>query len=116
MKAVVLVGGFGTRLRPLTETVKKLLLTLVELPLVLPPAVAGVALLAAFGRYQLLGGTLHALGITVGFTQTAVVLAVGLVFLSVPTILPRLVRAAARITGRSWTMSWTTSLDTACTR
>jgi len=54
-------------------------LTLVELPLVLPPAVAGVALLAAFGRYQLLGGTLHALGITVGFTQTAVVLAVAFV-------------------------------------
>ena len=54
-------------------------LTLVELPLVLPPAVAGVALLAAFGRYQLLGGTLHALGITVGFTQAAVVLAVAFV-------------------------------------
>jgi molybdate transport system permease protein len=54
-------------------------LTLVELPLVLPPAVAGVALLAAFGRYQLLGGTLHALGITIGFTQAAVVLAVAFV-------------------------------------
>src|SRR5207248_3434649 len=54
-------------------------LTLVELPLVLPPAVAGVALIAAFGRYQLLGGTLHALGITIGFTQAAVVLAVAFV-------------------------------------
>ena len=54
-------------------------LSLLELPLVLPPAVAGVALLATFGRYQLLGGTLHALGITVGFTQTAVVLAVAFV-------------------------------------
>ena len=54
-------------------------LTLVELPLVLPPAVAGVALIAAFGRYQLLGGTLHTLGITVGFTQAAVVLAVAFV-------------------------------------
>ena len=54
-------------------------LTLVELPLVLPPAVAGVALIAAFGRYQLLGGTLNALGITVGFTQAAVVLAVAFV-------------------------------------
>ena len=58
---------------------RALVLTLVELPLVLPPAVAGVALLAAFGRYQLLGGTLHALGITVGFTQAAVVLAVAFV-------------------------------------
>ena len=58
---------------------RALVLTLVELPLVLPPAVAGVALLAAFGRYQLLGGTLHALGITIGFTQAAVVLAVAFV-------------------------------------
>jgi molybdate transport system permease protein len=56
-----------------------LVLTLVELPLVLPPAVAGVALLATFGRYQLLGGTLDALGITIGFTQVAVVLAVAFV-------------------------------------
>ncbi|TMK90138.1 MAG: ABC transporter permease subunit, partial [Actinobacteria bacterium] len=34
---------------------------------------------AAFGRYQLLGGTLHALGISIGFTQAAVVLAVAFV-------------------------------------
>ena len=54
-------------------------LTLVELPLVLPPAVAGVALLATFGRFGLLGGTLHALGISIGFTQAAVVLAVAFV-------------------------------------
>jgi molybdate transport system permease protein len=51
-------------------------ITLVELPLVLPPAVAGIALLAAFGRLGLLGGTFDALGVTVSFTQTAVVLAV----------------------------------------
>jgi molybdate transport system permease protein len=56
-----------------------LVLTLFELPLVLPPAVAGVALLATFGRYQLLGGTLDALGVQVGLTQTAVVLAVAFV-------------------------------------
>ncbi len=53
--------------------------TLVELPLVLPPAVAGIALLAAFGRLGLLGGTLDALGISIGFTQAAVVLAVAYV-------------------------------------
>ena len=58
---------------------RALVLALVELPLVLPPAVAGVALLATFGRFQLLGGTLHALGIDVGFTQAAVVLAVAFV-------------------------------------
>jgi len=54
-------------------------LTLIELPLVLPPAVAGIGLLAAFGRLGLLGGTLDALGISVSFTQVAVVLAVLLV-------------------------------------
>jgi molybdate transport system permease protein len=55
---------------------RALVITLVELPLVLPPAVAGIALLAAFGRLGLLGGTFEALGITISFTQTAVVLAV----------------------------------------
>ncbi|HKC22283.1 MAG TPA: ABC transporter permease [Gaiellaceae bacterium] len=53
--------------------------TLVELPLVLPPAVAGIALLAAFGRLGLLGSTLDALGITLPFTQTAVTIAVAYV-------------------------------------
>ena len=37
---------------------RALLVTAVELPLVLPPAVAGIGLLAAFGRIGLLGGTL----------------------------------------------------------
>ena len=55
------------------------LITLIELPLVLPPAVAGIALLAAFGRLGLLGDELDALGISIGFTQTAVVLAVAFV-------------------------------------
>jgi molybdate transport system permease protein len=50
--------------------------TLVELPLVLPPAVAGIGLLAAFGRLGLLGGTIDALGIDIAFTKAAVVLAV----------------------------------------
>ena len=55
---------------------RAVVVTLCELPLVLPPAVAGIGLLAAFGRLGLLGGTLGALGIRVGFTQAAVVLAV----------------------------------------
>ena len=45
----------------------------------LPPAVAGIALLAAFGRLGLLGGTIEALGIDLAFTQAAVVLAVAFV-------------------------------------
>ncbi len=58
---------------------RALAVTLVELPLVLPPAVAGIALLAAFGRLGLLGGTFEALGITVSFTQAAVAIAVAYV-------------------------------------
>jgi molybdate transport system permease protein len=54
-------------------------LTVLELPLVLPPAVAGIGLLAAFGRFGLLGDELDALGIHLGFTQAAVVLAVAFV-------------------------------------
>jgi molybdate transport system permease protein len=55
---------------------RPLVITLVELPLVLPPAVAGIGLLAAFGRAGLLGGSLETLGLSIPFTQTAVVLAV----------------------------------------
>jgi molybdate transport system permease protein len=55
---------------------RDIVVTMVELPLVLPPAVAGIGLLAAFGRLGLLGGTIEALGIDIAFTQTAVVLAV----------------------------------------
>jgi molybdate transport system permease protein len=56
-----------------------LVLTLVELPLVLPPAVAGIALFAAFGRAGLLGDEFDALGVQIPFTQAAVVLAVAFV-------------------------------------
>src|SRR4029077_6207533 len=42
---------------------RSLLLSLIELPLVLPPVVAGIALLVTFGRLGLLGGTMNALGI-----------------------------------------------------
>lgn len=49
--------------------------TLVDLPTVLPPAVAGVALLLAFGREGLFGPLLRAWGISLPFTTAAVVLA-----------------------------------------
>ena len=47
-----------------------------ELPLVLPPAVAGIGLLVAFGRVGLLGEEIEALGIDIAFTKTAVILAI----------------------------------------
>jgi molybdate transport system permease protein len=49
--------------------------TLVDLPMVLPPAVAGIALLMAFGRRGLLGPTFSALGVELPFTTAAVVIA-----------------------------------------
>jgi molybdate transport system permease protein len=49
--------------------------TLVDLPIVLPPSVAGLALLLVFGRSGVLGGPLSAVGLTVPFTTLAVVLA-----------------------------------------
>jgi molybdate transport system permease protein len=55
---------------------RNLVLTVVEVPLVMPPAVAGLALLVAFGRLGLLGHTLDALGLDLAFTQAAVVVAV----------------------------------------
>lgn len=54
---------------------KTLVDTLIDLPLVLPPAVAGFSLLLLFGRTGLLGKYLHVLGIDVGFTTLAVVMA-----------------------------------------
>ena len=78
--SMVLILGFGTPAAYWIATrdgrLRDAVVTLVELPLVLPPAVAGIGLLAAFGRLGLLGGTIDALGIDIAFTQTAVVLAV----------------------------------------
>jgi molybdate transport system permease protein len=54
---------------------RKLLETLVTLPTVLPPVVAGVALLLTFGRMGLLGRYLNMIGITIPFTTVAVVMA-----------------------------------------
>src|SRR5690606_33355751 len=60
----------------------RLIETLIDLPMVLPPAVAGLALLMAFGRNGLVGSYLNELGITLGFTTAAVILAQ--VFVSAP--------------------------------
>lgn len=49
--------------------------TLIDLPVTIPPVVAGVALLLAFGRRGLLGRSLEAAGASIPFTTLAVVLA-----------------------------------------
>jgi molybdate transport system permease protein len=74
--AQALILLFGTPLAYLLASRRfrghSFVVTLVELPLVLPPAVAGLGLLALFGRSGLLGTGIP-------FTQTAVVLAVAFV-------------------------------------
>ena len=81
--AQLLIVLFGTPTAYLLATRgfrgRSLAVTLVELPLVLPPAVAGVGLLAAFGRVGVLGSSLRAFGITLPFTQSAVTIAVAFV-------------------------------------
>ncbi|HEY1366797.1 MAG TPA: ABC transporter permease [Gaiellaceae bacterium] len=72
-------------------TGRSLVITLVELPLVLPPAVAGLGLLVAFGRNGLLGSTFEAFGVSIPFTQTAVTLAV--VFVASPLYLRQAIAA-----------------------
>ena len=54
---------------------KRLLNTLVDIPAVLPPVAAGIALLLAFGRLGLLGQHLRVLGIELSFTTAAVIIA-----------------------------------------
>jgi molybdate transport system permease protein len=76
LAAQLLILLFGTPTAYLLATRRfrgrSLAITLVELPLVLPPAVAGIGLLAAYGRSGVLGTELP-------FTQAAVVVAVAYV-------------------------------------
>ena len=106
--AVVVVLGLPTAYLLATREFrgKRLLEALLELPMVLPPTVAGLALLLAFGRAGLLGRTLEALGVSLPFTTLGVVTAQ--VFMSAPFFLAptragiagvdrRLVEAAATL-------------------
>jgi len=54
---------------------RRILDTIIDLPMVLPPAVAGLALLMLFGRSGLLGPSLKLLDLEVAFSTAAVVLA-----------------------------------------
>ena len=106
--AQALIVVFGTPTAYLLATRRfrgrNVVLTFVELPLVLPPAVAGIGLLAAFGRMGLLPAG-------VAFTQTAVVLAVTFVaapfyvrtaIASFEGVDPQLVAAARTLGAGPW--------------
>jgi molybdate transport system permease protein len=77
--SLLLAVGFGTPLAFLLARRRfrgaRLVETLVDLPIVLPPSVAGLALLLLLGRRGALGGPLDALGISIPFTTVAVILA-----------------------------------------
>lgn len=102
---------------------KGLLDVLVDVPVVLPPVVAGVGLLLVFGRRGLLGAPLSELGINIAFTSTAVVLAQ--LFVASPFYIralklgfgavPRDLEAAALIDGATrwrafWLVTWPLAL------
>jgi len=75
--AVIIVGGtpLAYLLARYDFRGRAVLDAIVDLPVVLPPVVAGVALLLVFGRRGLLGEPLADAGLTVVFTTAAVVLA-----------------------------------------
>jgi molybdate transport system permease protein len=92
---------------------KRILSVFVELPIVMPPVVAGLALLMAFGRRGLFGMVLESVGISITFTPLAVILAQ--MFVAAPfyiravqfrlNALPVDLEEAAQIDGaRSWSL------------
>jgi molybdate transport system permease protein len=74
---------------------RSLVVTLVELPLVLPPAVAGIALLAAVGPSGILGGTIEAVGVRLTLETAGVVVA--LTFVASPFYLRQAQAAFAAV-------------------
>jgi molybdate transport system permease protein len=115
LAATLLIILFGTPLAYFLANERlpypRLIDTLIDLPTVLPPAVAGVALLLAFGRRGLFGGFLESIGLQVAFTPLAVVIAQ--TFIAAPfyiksatlgfsSIEPELVQAASLDGASGW--------------
>jgi molybdate transport system permease protein len=112
--SLILVVGCGTPLAWILARRRtrawRVVETIIQLPVVLPPAVAGVALLLAFGRRGLLGPVLGGAGIGIPFTQAAVILAES--FVAAPFYVQAAVAAfrrldpdlvlVARTLGASW--------------
>ncbi len=61
---------------------KRLVDSALDLPIVLPPAVAGIALLMVYGRRGLIGSWLDSVGLQIAFTPVAVIMA--MIFISSP--------------------------------
>ena len=88
---------------------RRLLIVIVELPIVLPPTVAGLALLITAGRRGIFGPLLDSVGITLPFTTAAVIVAQ--TFVSAPffiraaqvgfAAIPPEIEDAARVDGAS---------------
>ncbi|WP_193312790.1 ABC transporter permease [Georgenia subflava] len=78
---------------------RRVLRTIVLLPLVLPPVVSGLALLTTLGRRGLLGARLEMLGIDIAFSTTAVVIAQA--FVSLPFLVISL-EGAVRTAGHRY--------------
>ena len=97
--ALVLILVIGTPAAYLLATRsfrgKALVITLVELPLVLPPAVAGIALLAAVGPSGILGGAVDAAGIELTLQTAGVVVA--LTFVASPFYIRQAIAAFASV-------------------
>jgi molybdate transport system permease protein len=96
--------------------------TLVDLPITIPPVVAGVALLLAFGRRGLLGRQLDLWGFPIAFTSVAVVMAQ--LFIASPFFVKaaragfegvdQRLEAAARTLGATrWRVFWTITVPLA---
>ena len=98
---------------------RRLVIALTELPIVLPPAVAGLALLVTFGRRGMIGSVFTDIGISIPFTTAAVVVAQ--TFVAVPYFIrsaqlgfqhvPREIEEAARVDGAGGlTLFWRITL------
>lgn len=76
MVLVVLLGTpLAWWLASSSTRVSRVVAVLIDLPIIVPPAVVGVALLQAFGLQGLFGPSLESLGIRLPFSEAAVVLA-----------------------------------------
>ncbi|PJF40770.1 MAG: molybdate ABC transporter permease subunit [Phototrophicales bacterium] len=124
--AIVATMTFGTPLAYLLARwripLKNIWIVFVQLPIVLPPAVAGLALLVTLGRRGLLGPILGEFGVSLPFTTAAVVIAQ--IFVAAPFYIRAAlvgfqeidheIEDAARVDGASgWVLFWFITLPMA---